>query len=101
MNVNVNSMNDGARAAARLSASVPSGAPANGTDGRGGRDVADLTVSYAVPAPEEMAAAAVPESALSRDDALGRLVAAAFDCPPPPPPPFGGVAEGDFPQFDD
>lgn len=101
MNVNVNSMNDPGRAAARLSASAPSGAPANGTAGRGGRDMAGLTVSYAVPAPEEMAAAAVPESELVRDDALGRLVAAAFDCPPPPPPPFGNVAEGDVPQFDD
>lgn len=101
MNVNVNSMNDPGRAAALASAPAPSGAPANGTAGRGGRDMADLTVSYAVPAPEEMAAAAVPESALSRDDALGRLVAAAFDCPPPPPPPFGGGAEGDAPQFDD
>ncbi len=99
MNVNVNSMNDAGRAAPRLSASVQSGAPANGAAGRGGRDVADLTVSYAVPAPEEMAAAAVPESALARDDALGRLVAAAFDCPPPPPPPFGDGAEESARQF--
>jgi len=32
----------------------------------------------------------VPDSALSRDDALGRLVAAAFNFPPPPMPVFAG-----------
>ncbi len=32
----------------------------------------------------------VPESALLRDDDLGRLVASAFNLPPPPMPAFGG-----------
>ena len=35
---------------------------------------------------DEIAAAAIPESALRRDDGLGMLVAAAFNLPPPPMP---------------
>ena len=31
----------------------------------------------------------VPDAALDRDDALGKLMAAAFNLPPPPMPPFG------------
>lgn len=94
MNVNINSMNDGTRAAARLSASVPSDVSANRMAAGRGRDGADLTVSYACPAPEDVAAATVPDAALTRDDALGRLVAAAFTCPAPPPPLFGNAVEG-------
>lgn len=95
MNVNINSMNDGARAAARLSASVPSDVPTNKMAAGRGRDGADLTVSYACPALEDVAAADVPDAALTRDDALGRLVASAFTCPAPPPPSFGNAVEGD------
>jgi hypothetical protein len=37
---------------------------------------------------DEIDAAAIPESALRRDDGLGMLVAAAFNLPPPPMPAF-------------
>ena len=53
-------------------------APAKGT----GRPA--LTVTEARISGDE----AVPESALRRDDALGRLFTAAFSLPPPPMPAF-------------
>lgn len=40
--------------------------------------------------PEAAAAAAIPESAFAKDDALGKLFAAAFNLPAPPMPAFGG-----------
>ena len=46
-----------------------------------------LTVSEARVSGDE-AVEAVPESALRRDDALGRLFTAAFSLPPPPMPAF-------------
>ena len=48
-----------------------------------------LTVSEARVAGDE-AVEAVPESALRRDDAFGRLFSAAFTLPPPPMPAFPG-----------
>ena len=50
---------------------------------------AALTVTAARVAGDE-AVEAVPESALRRDDALGRLFSAAFTLPPPPMPAFPG-----------
>jgi len=47
-----------------------------------------LAVKEGVAAPEDVAAATMPDDVLSRDDALGRLVSAAFNLPPPPAPPF-------------
>lgn len=46
-----------------------------------------LTVTEARVSGDE-AVEAVPESALRRDDALGRLFTAAFSLPPPPMPAF-------------
>ena len=48
-----------------------------------------LTVTQAPAAPEDIAAAGIPESALTRDDDLGRLVSSAFALPAPPMPDFG------------
>jgi len=45
-----------------------------------------LTVTKSVASPEDIAATEVSEDSLRRDDALGRLVSAAFDLPPPPMP---------------
>ena len=50
---------------------------------------AALTVTSARVSGDE-AVEAVPESALRRDDALGRLFSAAFTLPPPPMPAFPG-----------
>ncbi len=50
----------------------------------------DLTITQSAAAPEEVSAAAIPDSALARDDALGKLVSAAFTLPAPPMPQFGG-----------
>ena len=47
-----------------------------------------LTIQTSVAAPEDIAAAGIPDAALSRDDDVGRLVAQAFDLPPPPMPTF-------------
>ena len=48
-----------------------------------------LTVTAARVSGDE-AVEAVPDSALRRDDALGRLFSAAFSLPPPPMPAFPG-----------
>ena len=45
-----------------------------------------VTFTRAAADPEALAAAEIPDSALDRDDALGRLVSAAFNLPPPPFP---------------
>ena len=47
-----------------------------------------LTITIAKVSPEEIAAAEIPDAALSRDDALGRLVGEAFSLPPPQMPSF-------------
>jgi hypothetical protein len=54
-------------------------------------DMATFTITEAVASPEDISAAAIPESELSRDDDLGKLVSAAFNLPPPPMPDFNAV----------
>ncbi len=49
---------------------------------------APLTIPEAMASPEDVEAAAIPESALSRDDDLGKLMDKAFNLPPPPMPTF-------------
>ena len=49
---------------------------------------APLTITEAVASREDVEAAAIPESALSRDDDLGKLMNKAFNLPPPPMPTF-------------
>ena len=46
----------------------------------------DLTITLAETAAEDIKAAEIPESALRRDDDLGKLVSAAFSLAPPPFP---------------
>ena len=47
-----------------------------------------LTITQGVASPEDIAAAEIPEAALSRDDALGKLIGEAFSLPTPPMPDF-------------
>ena len=47
-----------------------------------------LTITHATATPEDIAAAEIPDAALSRDDALGKLVSGVFSRPPPPRPAF-------------
>ena len=47
-----------------------------------------LTITNAVVSQEDIAAAQIPDAALSRDDALGKLIGSAFNLPPPPMPDF-------------
>ena len=49
---------------------------------------APLTITEAMASPEDVEAAAIPESVLSRDDDLGKLMDKAFNLPPPPMPTF-------------
>jgi len=49
---------------------------------------APLTITEAAASPEDVEAAVIPESALSRDDDLGKLMDKAFNLPPPPMPNF-------------
>jgi hypothetical protein len=48
----------------------------------------DLTITQAKASAEDIAAAAIPDSALSRTDDLGLLVSDAFTLPAPPMPSF-------------
>ena len=48
----------------------------------------DLTITQAPASVEDIAAAALPEDALSRTDDLGLLVSSAFNLPAPPMPEF-------------
>lgn len=63
-----------------------------GRDASGGRAAtrlqASLTITRATPSAEEIAAAAIPDSVLTRDDDLGKLIDAAFNLPPPRMPEF-------------
>ncbi len=52
------------------------------------RQAQDLSISHSAAAPEDVSAAAIPAEALTRDDALGKLVGSAFALPPPPMPNF-------------
>ena len=47
-----------------------------------------LTITEAPTSPEDITAATLPDTALSRDDDLGLLITTAFDLPPPPMPTF-------------
>ena len=49
-----------------------------------------LTITRADVSAEDIAAAEIPESALTRDDSLGNLIGKVFNLPPPPPPAFMG-----------
>ncbi len=66
------------------------GSQVAGEDGRGLRLSTAGGVSPA-PIGEADAITAVPDSALSRSDDLGRMVAAAFNLPPPPMPDFASA----------
>ncbi len=52
------------------------------------RQVQDLSISHSASAPEDVTAAGISADALTRDDALGKLVGSAFALPPPPMPNF-------------
>lgn len=47
-----------------------------------------LTITEGVASAEDVQAAGIPEDALVRDDALGRLMSQAFNLPPPQMPSF-------------
>ena len=50
-----------------------------------------LTITRATVSAEDIAAAEIPDAALTRDDALGKLIGSAFNLPPPPPPDFASI----------
>ncbi len=96
MEINMNSNNFGTVGMdfGRLDANVVgAGAEtkgAAGTDARRGKQDA-VTFTQAQPASltSSEPVGEVPDTALLRDDALGKLVNAAFNLPPPPMPAFG------------
>ena len=66
--------------------------PAQDAAGARQAEKPNLSITQAAVAPGEIAAAGIDESSLTRDDALGRLVASAFNLPPPPMPDFAKLA---------
>lgn len=55
------------------------------------RPSSTLMITRATVSAEDIAAAEIPDAALARDDALGKLVGKAFNLPPPPMPSFGSL----------
>ena len=51
-----------------------------------------LTITRGAASPEDIVAAEISAAALSRSDALGRLIGEAFSLPPPPMPDFARAA---------
>ncbi len=82
MDIGINA-NAGRAAGSRLD-----GATAAGQGAGNARIQPELTITRANVSTQDIEAAAIPESALSLDDALGRLVSGAFNLAPPPPPVF-------------
>ena len=84
-----NRMNNGLGIGRETPAAAAPGADREVRDGawRATRD-AQLTITHTAVTREEIAAAEIPESALTRDDPLGDLVGRAFNLPPPPMPDF-------------
>ena len=72
---------------------VGAGGEVKGAAGTDARRKTQDAVTFAQSQPVGLASsepvAAVPDTALLRDDALGRIVSAAFSLPPPPMPAFG------------
>ena len=72
---------------------IGAGREAQGTSavdaGREARDTVTITNAPSGLASAEPVAD-IPDAALSRDDALGKLISAAFNLPPPPMPAFVG-----------
>ena len=97
MEININSKSFGnvGMDFERLDANfIGAGSEVKGTSGTDARREAQGAVTFAQPQPAGLASsepvAEIPDSALQRDDALGKLVSAAFSLPPPPMPAFGG-----------
>lgn len=84
INGNMNSIG-----ASRLSGSAAPEAQASRNEAP---DAPSLKITHAVASPEDITAAGIPESALVRDDALGKLVCEAFSLAPPPMPDFARLA---------
>ena len=97
MEVNINNTSFGTigMACERLNACVVgAGREVNDAAGTEAKRKAQDAVVFAESQPVSFAAsepvAEIPDTALQRDDALGKLVSAAFNFPPPPMPVFGG-----------
>jgi len=97
MEININNSNFGTvgMGLERLDANVVgTGGAVNGAAGIDAGRTAHDAVVFAQSQPVDLASsepvAEVPDTALLRDDALGKLVSAAFNLPPPPMPSFGG-----------
>ena len=86
MNININTGAAGGKGldALKFGGFEPSKAPADRPSLQPGR----LTISHAAASAEEIAAASISDSDLSRNDPLGKLVEFAFNLPPPSMPVF-------------
>ena len=96
MEINMNSNNFGTVGMdlERLDAKVVgAGGETKGVAGKDARREVKDAVTFAQARPAGLASSEpvgeVPDTALQRDDALGKLVSAVFNLPPPPMPAFG------------
>jgi len=97
MEINLNSNGFGNIGMGRETLDAHAVGAANGAKGASGMDAArekQDKVTFTRVQPSSVASsepvADVPDVALDRDDALGKLVNAAFNLPPPPMPAFAG-----------
>jgi len=88
MNINTNiNANIGTTGEFNVSSAREAGA-VTAAQGTNGIEKSAFSITEGRASADEIAAAAIPESALSRDDDLGKIVSAAFNLPPPPMPAF-------------
>lgn len=85
MTLNINIGNLGANAASKTLETLQN-TQANTANAAKSASSRLFSISKGAASPEDIAAAAINDSALTRDDPLGNLVKSAFNLPPPPPP---------------
>jgi len=86
MEININKMHNAVPSMGNIQSSAGP-VPTAGKEAQ--RDIGPaVTITRAEQGPTEIGISNVPDAALDRNDALGRLISSAFNMPPPPMPAF-------------
>lgn len=86
LNLNISNFGTGAAAQSHEATQIQQTAKETGAVGAHGDAYSGFSITQGTATPEDIAAAAISDAALRRDDPLGNLIASAFNLPPPPPP---------------
>lgn len=86
LNLNISNFGTGAAAQSHEATQIQQTArDASAVNARGDAK-GGFSITQGTATPEDIAAAAISDAALRRDDPLGNLIKSAFNLPPPPPP---------------